>query len=95
MKDSQLKKIREKAYPINHTLPPTQEELGAKALYYVRTCKPKSYKEMKKDGTLDHYCQLAAIAATNYANSLIDTGESEEQAWNRAIRLEILESETD
>jgi hypothetical protein len=95
MKKQSLKQIWETAYSSNHTDTPSQEELEAKALYFVRTCKPKSYKQMKQLGEVEEYCKLKAKIARATAESLIATGEPDMIAWNRAIRSEILESETD
>ncbi len=75
--------------------PPTQENLGAKALDFFKTCKPKEYREMKKDGSLQEVCQLAARAAQRYAQNLIGSGMWGREAWNMAIRQEILQSESD
>ena len=74
---------------------PTQEQLEAKALHYLKTCKPKEYRELKKNGELQQSLTRRAQAARDYARRLILSGEFENQAWNRAIRLEILESESD
>jgi hypothetical protein len=74
---------------------PTQQELEAKALKFFRECKPKSYREMKKSGDLKEVCQLRAKATQRYALSLMENGVWETEAWNRAIRLKILESDSD
>lgn len=96
MKNLTLKQLRNIAYPgAPSTYPPSQEELEAKALYFVRTCKPKEHKRMKESAELEEYCQLKANAARRYAENLMTTGEPDFIAWNRAIRSEILESETD
>ena len=95
MKDLTLKQLRDIAYPGNKPCPPPQEELEAKALHFLRTCKPKAYKELKKLSYLEEAIAMKAEAAIRYAEELIDLGEYEPQAWNRAIRLEILESESD
>lgn len=77
--------------PVTHS----QEELAEKALDFVKSIKPKEYRRMKKEGTLTEYCARKARAARDYAENLMATGEPAKIAWNRAIRLEILESETD
>jgi len=43
---------------------------------------------------LDEYCRLKAEAARRYADNLMAAGEPDFIAWNRAIRSEILESES-
>jgi hypothetical protein len=74
---------------------PTLAELEAKALHYLKTCKPKEYRELQKNGELQQSLQRRAKAARRYALNLIESGVWETEAWNRAIRLEILESESD
>jgi len=74
---------------------PTKEGLEAQALDFFKRCKPKEYKEMEKDGSLQEVCQLRAERAKDYAESLIQSGEFDRAAWNRAVRLVILESESD
>jgi hypothetical protein len=90
-----LQQLSDIAYPGTNIYPPPQEELEAKALYFLRTNRPKVYKKLEQSGELEEYCQLKAQAAKRYAENLIQSGEWLNQAWNRAIRLEILESETD
>jgi hypothetical protein len=43
----------------------------------------------------DLYATRQATAARDYAQALIASGSSAPAAWNQAIRLEILGSETD
>jgi len=73
----------------------SQDALAAKALNYIKSCKPEAYRQMKEDGDLEEYCRLKAKAALREAETLIASGEPDFIAWNRAIRSEILESETD
>ncbi len=75
--------------------PPTQELLEAQARHFLWTCRRKAYLEAKKSGELEEWITLKAKAARRYAENLIYSGEPPEIAWNRAVRLEILESETD
>ncbi len=96
MKNLTLQQLRNIAYPgAPFTYPPSQEELEAKALYFVRTCKPKEYKRLKQSGELEEYCQLKAKAATSYKERITTENYTAPVAWNMAIRLEILESESD
>ena len=74
---------------------PTQEVLVLKALKFFKECRPKEYREMKKDGSLESECRLQAERAQRYAEALISGGEFDRVAWNMAIRLVILESESD
>ena len=76
-------------------LPPTQDDLEAQALDFFKRCKPKEYREMKRDGSLQEVCQLVAEAAQRYAQNLTGSGMWEREAWNMAIRQEILQSESD
>ncbi len=73
----------------------SQSDLESKSLDYLRRCHPKAFKEMKKDGSLDEYTAKKAKAAKDYAENLMKSGIWEEEAWNRAIRLKILRSESD
>ena len=71
----------------------SQAELEAKALNFLKRNKPKEYKALSPYGRLE-YARLKANAAKRYAENLIASGEPDFVAWNRAIRLEILESES-
>lgn len=68
--------------------------LEGKAAKLVRQNQPKLYKSMTK-AELTEYCERKAKRAKEYAENLMQVGIWEEEAWNRAIRLEILESESD
>ncbi len=74
---------------------PTDQELAEKARTFYRICKPKAYREMKRDGTLEEVVRMKVDAAKSYAMSLMSPDMYPGQVWSRAIRLEILESETD
>ena len=76
-------------------IPPSQSALEEQALNFLKTCKPKEYRNMKASGELKEYCQLKAKAAKRLAENLISTGVFENQAWHWAIRSEILEKEFD
>jgi hypothetical protein len=85
----------ERTIPIHEAkLEYSQADLEAKALEYVKENKPKEYRKMKKSGDLDEYCRLAAKAARESAEALIKSGMWDREAWNLAIRQEILESPT-
>jgi hypothetical protein len=87
--------MSENKIPFDEFVPPTLEELADQAKGYYRTCKPKVYRQARKDGDLQELCMLKAKAAKNYAEELISSGENPGPAWMQAIRSEILESETD
>lgn len=76
--------------------PPTEAELVAKAIRYLRQNKPQEYKSLKEEGGgVYQYALAKAQAAERYAANLITEGKSPTEAWNMAIRQEILESESD
>ena len=83
------------AKEIEEYRPPTQSELEYKALDFVKTNKLRYYKDLKKTGKLKEYCQRRATKAMSHAKSLISNGVSGEEAWNIAIRQEILELKSD
>jgi len=83
------------AKEIEEYQPPTQSALENKALNVVKTNKPRYYRDLKKTGKLKEYCQRRATKAMSYAKSLIVNGMSEGEAWNMAIRQEILELKSD
>ena len=83
------------AKEIEEYQPPTQSELENKALNFVKTNKPRYYRDLKKTGKLKEYCRRRATKAMSYAKSLIVNGMSEGEAWNMAIRQEILELKSD
>lgn len=87
--------MSENQIPFDEFVPPTQKQLEAQARDFYRTCKRKVYRELKKSNELNEICQLKAQVAKRYAEDLISSGEHPGPAWSRAIRLEILESETD
>ncbi|MDP3063833.1 MAG: hypothetical protein Q8O40_11590 [Chloroflexota bacterium] len=62
---------------------------------FLKTCKPKAYRQVQRDGELDGWIELKVNAAKRLANNLMECGATPEDAWNRAVRSSILESETD
>jgi hypothetical protein len=72
----------------------SQSELESKALNFIKRCKKKDCKTMSKE-EISEWATLKAKAARRYAQNLIASGVWVQEAWNRAIRSEILESETD
>jgi len=66
--------------------PPTHKELVAQALDYAQTMGKSKDREL---------LELKARAAERVASNLIEAGEDPQVAWNRAIRAEILETESD
>ena len=75
--------------------PPTDSELRAQRLEYLKQCRPKTLRELKKAGELDKHLTDKAAAAKDCAEGLMLSGEFDQQAWSRAIRSEILDSESD
>lgn len=80
---------------IANSQPPTQSELEYKALNFVKTNKPRYYRELKKSGKLKEHCQRKTTKAMGYAKNLISNGMLEEKAWNIAIREVILGLKSD
>lgn len=80
-------------YP--HFRMPDVEQLEAKALAYIKECKPKEYKAALKNGTLQHWLDLKVEACQATALSLIQSGMWAGETWNLAIHQEILDSNTD
>lgn len=74
---------------------PSDSQLREQALKFFKENKPKAYREMKADGSLEEVLAMRVKAARDYAQTLQNTGTWAGEAWNRAIRLEILESESD
>ena len=75
--------------------PPTTNELEEQALKFLRDCRPQEYKELKARGAVEEYCQQKVEAAQRAAENLISQGTFPPQAWNTAIRTEILECQSD
>jgi len=76
--------------------PPLEDELISKALEFMKECYPKKkYRELVKSKELYPLAKLKAGACKDYAENLIKMGEFPNQAWNWAIRQEILETEPD
>ena len=71
---------------------PTFQNLRDKARAHLRLMKPKAYKQAIKDGTLEEWIDDKAWLAQNLAENLHHCGATLEEAWNRAIREEILDS---
>ncbi len=74
--------------------PPTQAELEADALKFLKGSAPKEFKKMSKEQVRE-YCQTKAKEAADYARRLIETGMYEGQAWIQAQRIVILERDSD
>ena len=71
--------------------PPTQSKLENEALNFVQRNKPRYYNDLRKTGKLKEYCQHKATKAMSHAKSLISNGMPESEAWDMAIRQEIME----
>ena len=75
--------------------PPPRGHLLEQVREFLRTSRESDYYRMKREGTLEEELERRVDTAIRYAGNLTASGEWEVQAWNRAIRLVILESETD
>jgi len=74
--------------------PPTDADLWWKALGFLRTSRHADYYAMRLDGSLKGIVEGRIAACKSYAQRLIDSGTWEGEAWNQAIRVELLESES-
>jgi hypothetical protein len=75
--------------------PQSDQQLREKLLDYLGNYQRQELEQMKARGVLEEYIKLVIEATKSYAENLVLCGESVEQAWNQAIRLERLRSETD
>ena len=71
------------------------DDLKEKRLKFLRGNRPKEYRRLKQEGKLDAHLQASADACVKEAERLIETGTFEGQAWQWAIRTELLESPQD
>lgn len=86
--------LLDRAYPQKPLwVPPTQEELEAKALLFVKQNKHSEYLEAKQSGDLQEWLGAKARSAQSLAESFLKAGDPPEVAWNRAVRWGILEQE--
>jgi hypothetical protein len=74
--------------------PPCHGDLTDKALTYLKQCHPAEYRH-KTIPQRNQYAEDAARRAERYAEILISQGMFESEAWNDAIRTEILENRGD
>jgi len=74
---------------------PTDQDLYMKGWNYYRMCKPKAFREMDRDGTLPEVIIKRVRACKRYAENLIQNGMWDGEAWQQAIRQEMLGSESD
>ena len=74
--------------------PPSHDYLINKALNYLKEIHPEDYKGMSSQRR-DKYAEEAASRAEEYAETLVAQGKPESEAWNEAIRREILGKESD
>ena len=78
--------------PMNY--PPNHGDLVDKALTNLKENKPNKYRAMTIP-TRNQYAESAAKRAERYAKILISQGMFESDAWNMAIRQELLGTESD
>jgi len=74
--------------------PPSHGDLVDKALTYLKENRKKEYKSMTPAQRTE-YAESAAKRAERYANTLQKMGIWESEAWNTAIRQEILSNAGD
>jgi len=75
--------------------PPERSNLREQAREFLRTSRSAEYYQLKRAGTLQAELERKVETAIRYAENLMVSGEWEVRAWNRAIRLVILESDSD
>lgn len=72
----------------------SQAVLVQQALDFIKANKKNDIKGMSKAEIME-WAELKAREAPSEAEALMKSGVWEEETWNRAIRSQILESETD
>jgi len=75
--------------------PPSDESLRAQTVDFMKENQPKIYRQFLVAGDLQEYLDLKVNACKRAAQNLIKNGVFLNQAWNTAIRQEILEIESD
>jgi len=78
--------------PMNY--PPTHGDLINEALNYLKEKHPQDYDGMSSQKR-DKYAEEAANRAEGCAKMLIAQGKSVSEAWNTAIKKEILGMDSD
>ena len=73
----------------------TDEELEEKRLTYLRLCKPKELRRLRKEGALAEHLERRARRCRDQVASLTQDGVFEGRAWQVAIREALLETEAD
>ena len=74
----------------------SDSDLMSKALQYLKDAYPAKYRELKKNKKeLEAYLKLKAKNTRQTAESNVNIGLSEEEAWRRAINQEIYENRID
>ncbi len=77
------------------SFPSNQAALQEKIVNYLKDNKPALYKQKQKSGLLQSYLEMLLRETAKSAQNLIGRGMLENEAWNRAIRQEILRIESD
>lgn len=72
-----------------------QRDLKVEAAEFLKVTKPKEYKQAKRDGTLEEYCQVKAEATREYVRNAVEKGVPAQQARHWAVRVCILERDED
>lgn len=74
----------------------SDDDLKERRLKFLRENRPKEHRRLKQVGLLDAHLQASVDACVKEAKRLIETGTTfEAQAWQWAIRTELLESPQD
>ena len=65
------------------------------AVRFERDTREKEFRRLARRGELESYLSIKIRSTQEYAKNLIEHGEIPDRAWNRAIRVHIMEREED
>ena len=81
--------------PVAEYQAPTDSRLRELIVDYLKRCTPGEYRDMKRLGELEDFITRTIATTRRHADGLIASGVFAGEAWNQAIRLIIMHSETD
>ena len=73
----------------------TDGQMETLAVEYLKDCKPREHRRLTQAGELQGYLDEKIAACKRIAQSLMDEGTFENQAWHWAARVVLLESPMD
>ena len=77
------------------TQPYSDQELKDKALNFLQENRPKDLRRLRAQGQLEQELSERVEACKRYAKNLEQSGAQPMEAWHRAVRQYLLESESD